>query len=449
MPEVLPFRGLRYAASRSATLSRLIAPPYDAVSPALRDDLAARSPQNVIHITLGKDLPGDGASENRYLRAARNFVAWLEDGTLRQDAEPSIYALEQSFTGPDGHLRVRRGVTVACRLHAYAEGLVLPHEKTLSLPRLDRLELLKNVQANLSSVFAVYEDERGEGVRAVDDAIAAAGEAVAEADSDDGTHHRLWRVTDRAAIAAVHRVAAERTVIIADGHHRYESALAFRDLVEAERPGLPANAGHRFVNVTLCSMADPGLFIYPTHWLLSGVAGLDLARLLEGLARFFKVETLREDLRRPAGRAWAAAKLAEHAGRSTTFVMVSAEDGKGRILTLRDDADMAGVPLPVDVTLRDLDVTALHAIVFQHLVGLSPGSQEQGGNLRYEIDVGEVVNRTLSGEYQLGFLVNPTPMWQVQSVAEAGQTMPQKSTFFFPKLASGLVMRRIHDPVGS
>jgi uncharacterized protein (DUF1015 family) len=449
MPEVLPFRGIRYAASRPATLSRLIAPPYDAVSPALREDLAARSRQNVIHITLGKDLPGDGPDENRYLRAARSFGAWLEDGTLRQDAEPSMYALEQSFTAPDGRLRVRRGITVACRLHAYSEGLVLPHEKTLSVPKLDRFELLKRVQANLSSVFALYEDGRGEGVRAVDGAIATAGEAVAEADSDDGTHHRVWRVTDRTAVAAVHRVAAERTVFIADGHHRYESALAYRDLLDREQPGLPANAGYRFVLMTLCSMADPGLFVYPTHRLLCGVEGLDLPRLLEGLARLFTVDTLLEDLRRAAGRAWAVAKLAEHAGKSTTFVMVSAQDGKGRILTLRDDVDMSGVPLPQNVTLRDLDVTALHAIVFQHLLGLSLRSQEQGDNLKYEIDAGEVVNRTLSGEYQLGFLVNPTPMWQVQSVAEAGETMPQKSTFFFPKLASGLVMRRIHDPVGS
>jgi uncharacterized protein (DUF1015 family) len=448
MPEVLPFRGVRYAASRPATLSRLIAPPYDVVSPALRDDLAERSRQNVIHLTLAKELPGDGPDENRYVRAARQFAAWMEDGTLRQDADAAIYALEQSFTGPDGRPRVRRGVTVACRLHAYSEGLVIPHEKTLSAPKVDRLELLKRVQANLSPVFALYEDEKGEGVRAVEGAIAAAGEPVAEADSDDGTHHRLWRVTDRSAVAAVHRVAAERTVFIADGHHRYEAALAYRDIIDRERPGLPAGAGHRFILMTLCSMSDPGLFIYPAHRLLSGLGALDLPRLLEGLARFFTVETLREDLRRAAGRAWAVARLADHAGKSTTFVMVSAEDGKGRILTLRDDADMAGVPLPENVTLRDLDVTALHAIVFQYLLGLSQSSQEHGENLRYEVDAGEVVSRTLTGEYQLGFLVNPTPMWQVQSVAESGETMPQKSTFFFPKLASGLVMRRVHEPVG-
>jgi uncharacterized protein (DUF1015 family) len=249
------------------------------------------------------------------------------------------------------------------------------------------------------------------------------------------------------SIAAMHRVLAESRVFIADGHTRYESALVYRDLVDRERPGLPASAGHRYIAMALCSMADPGLVIYPTHRLVFGVRDLRLAPLLEDLARFFTVDTLLEDLRRPAGRAWAVAKLAEHAGKSTTFLMVSAEDGKGRILTLRDDADTSGVAMPNNVTLRDLDVTALHAIVLQHLLGLSPRSQEEGENLRYEMDAGEVVSRILSGEFQLGFLVNPTPMWQVQAVAESGDTMPSKSTFFYPKLASGLVMRKIHEPL--
>jgi uncharacterized protein (DUF1015 family) len=243
-------------------------------------------------------------------------------------------------------------------------------------------------------------------------------------------------------------VLAPRRTLIADGHHRYESALAYRDLVERDRPGLPADAGHRFVMMMVCSMADPGLVIFPTHRLVHGLAHLKVPAFLEQLAQFFEVETLLEDLRRPAGRAWAVSKLADHAGKSTTFLMVTAEDKKGRILTLRDDANLSAVPLPESVTVRDLDVTALHGIILQHLLHVRPPSQDHQEHLRYEMDAGEVVNRTLSGEYQLGFLVNPTPMWQVAAVAESGDTMPQKSTFFYPKLASGLTMRRIHEPVG-
>jgi uncharacterized protein (DUF1015 family) len=248
-------------------------------------------------------------------------------------------------------------------------------------------------------------------------------------------------------MAPLRDLLAPRRVLIADGHHRYEAALAYRDHVDRADPGLPADAGHRFIMMTVCSMADPGLVIFPTHRLVHGLPALRLPSFLEQLARYFDVETLLEDLRRPAGRAWAVSKLAEHAGKSTTFLMVSAEDKKGRILTLRDDADFRAVALPENVTLRDLDVTALHAIVLQHLLGLSPRSQEKQEHLRYEMDAGEAVNRTLSGEYQLGFLVNPTPMWQVAAVAESGETMPQKSTFFYPKLPSGLTMRLMTDPV--
>jgi uncharacterized protein (DUF1015 family) len=415
------------------------------VSPLYRDELAARNPRNVIHLLLDKERPGDGPEENRYVRPARAFTSWLRDGTLRQDGVASLYPLEQSFTGPDGRPRVRRGFVAACRLHAFEEGLVLPHEKTLATPKADRLELLKHVQANLSPIFGLYEDEHGEGHGALQAAIEGAGEPVAEAESDDGTLHRLWRVDDPYLTLRLRRVLAAKKVVIADGHHRYESALVYRDLVDAERPGLPPSSGHRFIMMALCSMADPGLVIYPTHRLLTALRDFSVARFLERLDRYFTVETLEEDLHRPAGRAWAVSKLADHSGKSTTFLMVTAEDGKGRILRLRDDAELAGVPLPSNETLRDLDVTALHSIVFQHLLGLSPRSQELGENVRYEIDADEVVTRTLSGECQLGFLVNPTPMWQVQAVAESGETMPQKSTYFFPKLASGLVMRRVNE----
>jgi uncharacterized protein (DUF1015 family) len=445
VPALFPFRAVRYAASRPASLGRLIAPPYDVISPAYRDELAARSPSNVVHVILDKDREGDGPSENRYVRAARAFESWGADGTVRQDPRPAFYPIEQSFTGPDGRPLVRRGLVALCRLHDYAEGIILPHEKTLTGPKADRLRLLEHVRANLSPIFGLYEDDRKDAHRAVAAAIAAAGEPVAEASSDDGTQHRLWRIDDPAVVGHLQTVLASRRVLIADGHHRYESAIAYRDLVDGRRPGLPANAGHRFIMMTVCSMADPGLVIFPTHRLVHGVQGFRLPVFLEQLARFFEVETLLEDLRRPAGRAWAVSKLADHAGKSTTFLMVSAEDKKGRILTLRDDASFAGVSLPENVTIRDLDVTALHDVILRHLLGLRSDDQE---HLRYEMDAGEVVSRTLSGEYQLGFLVNPTPMWQVAAVAESGETMPQKSTFFYPKLASGLTMRLIDETVG-
>lgn len=443
MPALLPFRAVRYAAARAPSLSTLISPPYDVISPAQREEYAARSPHNVVHVILEPERPGDGAAENRYLRAARTFEAWQAEGVVRQDPRPAVYGLEQSFTGPDGRPCARYGAVAAVRLHAYAEGIILPHEKTLAAPRLDRLELVKRVRANLSPVFGLFEDPRRDGFQAIQ--ALAQGEPVAEADSDDGVHHRLWRVEDRALVARLQAAMLARKVFIADGHHRYESGLAYRALVDREQPGLPEGAGHRYMLMALTSMADPGLCIYPTHRLLLGLSGFQLGTFLERLGLYFEVRTLDEDLARPAGRAWAISKLAEHSGRSTTFLLVTGQDRRGRILTLRDDADFTGVPLPASQSLRDLDVTALHAIVLQHLLGISPEAQERQENLRYEMDAGAVVNRVLAGEFPIGFLVNPTPMWQVQAVAEGDETMPQKSTYFFPKLASGLVMRKITD----
>lgn len=443
MPALLPFRAVRYAAARAPTLSPLISPPYDVISAAQREEYAARSPHNVVHVILEKERPGDGPEENRYTRAARTWEAWQAEGVVRQDPRPAVYGLEQSFTGPDGRPCARYGAVAAVRLHAYAEGIILPHEKTLAAPRLDRLELLKRVRANLSPVFGLFEDPRRDGFQAIQ--ALAQGEPVAEADSDDGVHHRLWRVEDPALVARLQAVMLTRKVFIADGHHRYESGLAYRDQLDREQPGLPDGSGHRYMLMALTSMADPGLCIYPTHRLLLGLSGFQLGAFLERLGRFFDVRTLDEDLARPAGRAWAISKLAEHSGKSTTFLLVTGQDRRGRILTLRDDADFTGVPLPASQSLRDLDVTALHAIVLQHLLGVSPEAQERQANLRYEMDAGAAVNRVLAGEFPLGFLVNPTPMWQVQAVAEGDETMPQKSTYFFPKLASGLVMRKIAD----
>src|SRR5512147_866570 len=221
MPALLPFRGLRYAASRAQALSRLIAPPYDVISPAQREELAGRSPHNIVHLLLGAERMGDGPEENRYLRAARAWSSWRDEGVVKPDPRPAVYALEQTFTGPDGRPCARLGAMAAVRLHAYGERVVLPHEKTLAAPRADRLELVRCVQANLSPVFGLFEDPRRDGYQAIQ--ALTQGEPASEADSDDGVHHRLWRVEDPAAIGRLAAALEPRRAFIADGHHRYEA----------------------------------------------------------------------------------------------------------------------------------------------------------------------------------------------------------------------------------
>ena len=444
MPALAPFRGIRYASQ--ADLSSLICPPYDVITPELREALAARSPHNLVHLVLDRERPGDGPGDNRYTRAARYFREWQQQGILKRDPRPALYALEQSFPAPDGRPMVRRGFLAAVRLHDFGEKIVVPHECTLPAVRADRLALISEVRANLSPVFGLYEDDANVAIHAL--AGSFGGEAVAQADSDDGVHHRMWRVEDPEIIAAVQKILAARRVLIADGHHRYEAALAYRDRLVRAEPDLPPDGGHQHVLMFLCSTSDPGLVIYPTHRALAGLAGFRLADLLERLPRYFKVETIAEDVRRPAGRAWAVSKLSEHLGKSSAFLMVTAEDQKGRILTLMDEADLSGVPLPRNENLRALDVSALHGIVFEALLGLSPASVGRQENVRYLLDADEAVARTLAGEFQVAFLLNPTPMWQVQAVGEAGETMPQKSTYIYPKIPGGMVFRDI-DPRGT
>jgi uncharacterized protein (DUF1015 family) len=442
MAEIAPFRGIRYAASRGRALGQLIAPPYDLVSQEQRDELLRRSPENVIHLTLGEERTGDGPGENRYTRAAGYFRRWLEEGVLRRDPTPALYPLEQSFWSTDGRRLRRRGFMAAVRLHEFREGIIVPHEKTLAAPRADRLEIMRHVGANLSPIFGLYRDEAEVTARTLDAATAA--EPVAETDSDDGVHHRVWRTEDPALVSALTALVARQRIFIADGHHRYETALVYRRQLEEANPGLPADGGHHYILMFLCPMNDPGLFLFPTHRLLFGLKDFSLARLLDALTRYFTVETLPEDIRRPAGRAWAISKLAEHGGKASTFLLVSAEDQKARIVTLRDDADLSEAELPANEMLRALDVTVLHSIVFQHLLGLSSRAQENQENLTYVRDAGEAVNRVLSGEHQVGFLLNPTPMWQVEAVGDEGETMPQKSTLFYPRLQSGLVLREVN-----
>ena len=443
MADIVPFRGIRYVASRGRALGQLLAPPYDLVSLEQRDELLRRSPHNVAHLTMGEDRTGDCVGRNKYTRAAEYWSAWQAEGILRGDPKPAFYPLEQTFWAPDGRQLQRRGFMAAVRLHEFREGVIVPHERTLVAPKADRLELLKTVKANLSPLLGLFRDEPNATRAALEEATAAA-EPVAETDSDDGVHHRLWRTDDAAITARLGAILEPQRIFIADGHHRYETALQYRRMLEEATPGLPADGGHAYILMFLCPMNDPGLFLFPTHRLLLGLKEFSVASFLERLAPFFAIETLPEDMRRPAGRAWAISKLAEHGGKSTAFLMVTADDQRARVLVLRDDADLSGVELPANETVRALDVTVLHSIVFQHLLGVSLRAQENQENLTYVRDAGEAVNRVLSREHQVGFLLNPTPMWQVEAVGDAGETMPQKSTLFHPRLQSGLVMRAVN-----
>ena len=441
MPSIAPFQGIRYAVSGRGLSARL-APPYDVITPAVRDALAARDPHGIVHVILDREQPGDREGSDRYSRAADRLRAWSESGILKRDPRPAIYGLEQGFLAPDGRERVRRGVMAAVRMHDLREGVVLAHETTIPASVEDRLALLRNVRTDLSPVFGLHEDPRGEVAAAL--AGAFGKDPVAEATTDDGTRQRLWRIEEPTVIASVRKALADRRVLIADGHHRYAAALAYRDELDRVKPGLPEDGGHRSTLMCLFAKSDPGLIIFPTHRLLRTLGGTPPDELVQRLTPYFEIQVIEEDIRRPTGRAWAVSKLSEHMGKSSAFLLVTAVDKKARLLTLRDGADLSGLPLPTHETLRALDASVLHGVVLEGVLGLPSGARD---TLAFVRDAGDAVSRTLGGEFAAAFLLNPTPMWQVQAVADAGLTMPQKSTWFHPKLPSGLVLRAV-DPNG-
>ena len=441
MPSIAPFQGVRYAVSGRG-LSVRLAPPYDVITPAQREILAARDPHGIVHVILDREQPGDREGSDRNTRAAERLRAWTEEGVLKRDPRPALYGLEQAFVAPDGRERVRRGVMAAVRIHHLREGVILAHEATIPASVEDRLALLRNVRTDLSPVFGLHDDPRGDVASAL--AASFGRDPVAEGTTDDGTRQRLWRIEDAATITAVQKALADRRILIADGHHRYAAALAYRDELDRVKPGLPADGGHRSTLMCLVAKGDPALVIYPTHRLLRTLGGGTPDELVRRLDPYFVIQVIEEDVRRPTGRAWAISKLSEHMGKSSAFLLVTAADRKVRLLTLKDGADLSGLPLPAQETLRALDASVLHGVILEGVLGLPAGARD---TLDFVRDAGDAVTRTLGGEYAAAFLLNPTPMWQVQAVADAGLTMPQKSTWFHPKIPSGLVLRPV-DPNG-
>jgi uncharacterized protein (DUF1015 family) len=422
MAELVPVRGLLYDSARAGPIDALIAPPYDVVSESERAALEAKSPWNIVRL----DLP-QGDLERKYANAGRELRRWIDGGILRRDATPAFYRYHQVFSVA-GREHTRKGFICRVRLRRFEEGVVLPHERTLSGPRLDRLALARATRTHLSQIFGLYSDRSG-----TVDAEFAGLESRAPAFEGvlDGVSHRLWRLTDRAAQARIAAALADRKVYIADGHHRYETMLALRDELRPQA-GSPRSS-IEYGSMFLCGMEDPGLVILPTHRVVHGLQGFDLPRFIDRLGARFEVRELdassAEELRGPPEQREGSYRMASQ-GR---FFSVSLRPGEA-----------ASVPGPE--SLRRVDVQILHARILEEVLGIDRSAQERQTNLRYLKDGGVALEESRRPEVQAVFLLNPTRIEQLRAVADAGEVMPQKSTFFFPKLASGLLLDPL-DPL--
>jgi uncharacterized protein (DUF1015 family) len=422
MAEVVPFRAVRYDVPRAGAPESLIAPPYDVISESDRAALEAKSPFNIVRIDLPK-----GDREQKYRNAARELRRWLEEGILRRDDARAFYRYHQIFSvGANEH--TRKGFICRIRLRRFDERVVLPHERTLSGPRLDRLELARACRMHLSQVFGLYSDPG----RTVDGEFDGIDSGAPELEARlGGAVHRIWRLTDPGAQQRIAAAMADRKVYIADGHHRYETMLAIRE--ELRPQARSSRASIEYGSMFLTSMEDRGLVILPTHRVVHGLSNFDLTRVLEQLGSRFAVEEL------PAIDG--AELRARLAARERSFLLASRR--RNFLLSLRPGAEVAvSGPEP----LRTLDVPILHALVLEQTLGIDRAAQEKQANLRYVKDFDAALEEAKRPEVQAVFLLNPTQISQLKAVADAGEVMPQKSTFFFPKLASGLVLDPI-DPL--
>jgi uncharacterized protein (DUF1015 family) len=429
MAEIAPFRGILYDTQKAGPADRLLAPPYDVISPAQREQLAALDPHNIVRLILPKDQHG-GDSDEKYALAARELSAWLDAGILTRDPRPAFYRYHQTFTA-EGRTTTRKGFIARVRLARFDEGVVLPHERTLAGPKADRLKLKRACRAHLSQVFGLYSDPTHATDRPFEALEAEA--PLIDGVTADHVRQRLWRLTDPALQKEVAAALAGQKIYIADGHHRYETMLALRDELRAESKGNPRSSVE-YGSIFLANMDDPGLLVFPTHRVVHGLPSFERRALLERARRYFTVEE------GPVSDATTVrAALAAKGHHRPSFALATA-DGIA-YLTLRGDVEPPSLAGPK--VLRTLDVTVLHALIIEEILGIDRAAQEKQSHLRYVKDTAHALAEVGVHGVQAVLLMNPTRVSQVKEVADAGEVMPQKSTFFYPKLASGLVLNPI------
>jgi len=438
MAEIAPLTPLRYDLSRLAGgLTSVVAPPYDVIDAAQRAELAARHPTNIVELILP-----EGEGDAKYGHAAELLAAWRRDGALVRDDAPAFYRYDQTFRAPGsaagagGNTITRRGFLGLVKLVDLDKGIVLPHERTLSGPKEDRLKLFRATRTNLSPGFMLYRDPS----RSLDAALEKAN-ALAAFDTPDGVHHALAKVTDPAAMRAIVEGVAKSSLLIADGHHRYETALRYsKEAASAAGASAVERGEHQYFMVFFANGDDPNLVVFPTHRHIHSLPRFDFEELRKGAADLFEVTPL------PGGASAdvLTQELAKSGEKAPSLVACSG-DGRAMLLTLRAGADLAGHPVvgTRPEPLRRTDVALLHMGVLEPVLGITPEAQAAKTNISYPQDAAGSLRDLRSGKGQVLFLMNATPVAQVREVAEAGEVMPQKSTFFYPKVLTGLCVHTL------
>jgi uncharacterized protein (DUF1015 family) len=449
MARIEPFRALHYDPAR-VSVPQVVTQPYDKITPQMQDRYYAASPYNLVRIILGRQHAGDHGGENTYTRASKFFRDWRREGIFLQDPQPSLYLYLERFTVPGGRTEVeRRGIIALGKIEDYSAGVVFRHEQTLSKPKADRLELLRATRAHFGQIFMLYSDPAGE----IEGLLAPGKPPDIETEDENGVAHRVWRISDPSLVNLVRSKMRDKKLVIADGHHRYETALQYRDeqrdLGSARSSGVAprersseqgrnehverALAPHELVMMTLVNMDSPGLLILPTHRVVRGLSSFSAATFRERARAYFSVEEVD-----PSIDAARAAVILRESGRvGTSFLAVTAD----RVFLL-DRAKLVPAEMYSGLSLRQqaLDVVQLHKCLLENTLGITEEAVREQTNVSYLRDIGQAMAQVREGAADVTFLMNPARMAHVRDIALAGEVMPQKSTDFYPKLLSGLTI---------
>jgi uncharacterized protein (DUF1015 family) len=432
MADVQPFGGIRYNRDAVGNLAEVVTPPYDVISEEAQARYYGRSPYNIIRLELGLDEPGDTTLNNRYTRAASTYAQWRAHSILRQDAVPCYYFYQQIFTHND-KTYTRTSLLARVRLEPWSARVVLPHEHTMAKPKDDRLKLLRACVTNLSPIMSLYNDPQGRIPRLLSSYAAKAEVQITDEVNED---HLLHPITDEEQIALIQDFFSERQLYIADGHHRYETALNYSEEVHAMRHQRDPDDAANFVLMALIDLDDPGLLVLPTHRLLSGLSQDALNTLTnQQLAQYFTIHqpgTARDS------QAAILEQLAQVGASAPSFIFSTA--WQTWILSLNDAGKTRMKESGHSDAWNKLDVAVAHTLLLEALLGLRAEDMAVGTHIRYTRDGREALEAVQKGEAQAALLLNATRVRQICEVAEADDLMPEKSTYFYPKLITGLVM---------
>ena len=448
MALVRPFRAFRYN-PEIALFERVLTQPYDKISPAQQEKYYASDPHNLIVVEKGRTSPSDSPQDNVYTRAAAALTDWISKSVVKQDPEPVFYAYSQEFLIPGtSERRTRRGFIGVGKLEDYSAGVIFRHEHTLSGPKADRLELLRHTHTHTGQLFFLYSDSQLT-VDSILHEVQSSQSPVTQLTDEYGVIHRLWIVSDPGRIASIQKAMADQKLVIADGHHRYETSLNYRNEARARAGKTNPDAPYEFSMMTFINTRSEGLTILPTHRVVSNLRDFSWSNVRRYLEPWFATEVFPfadESQRQQAQAKFLERLTAAKEQRAIGVYPKSVPASRAfYVLTLRPQAEIAQILPGLSVLQRQLDVVLLHQGILEPVLGITPHAVTAEANLTYEREASSAIDAVDRGAAQIAFLLNPVDVELVIKVATSGEVMPQKSTDFYPKLLSGITMYRVDN----